>query len=461
MFDVRNLFLVGKLVGLSQRLLVPVIFLGSSLLLVRAQPIQAPQAVHSSTRQFIVHPAERPNELLLVHAEPGSVIGLTQGLLVVACERIKRSILAELGQTDAWRGKIRVLAYRASHEGDMTAVEGVRFADGWQYDLRLPNPITKEALVRSLVNVLLWEFANRGSERSADLPHWLVEALTTRLLLYGLEDFGLETPEASISSSARAGSFNSLISGKSSLREGIWKRPEEISMKVFRTRPPLSFHNLGAIDSRTLHRAALHVYQANAHVFFAELLKLDGGRQKMANWLVALTRYWNWQTAFYQVFGPQLGSALEVEKWWAVVGSDLMGRDESETWDLETSKRRFDGILRIPIRVQQRSESLPVSDWVSLQGVIGDWDFMRQKTALGEIIRQLSLSRLVIHKDYLGLVDAYRDALMNYLVERQKGAPAFALKNRPQNTANVMAAKVKRRLDELDSITLRYRVRSE
>src|ERR1041384_2972734 len=89
----------------------------------------------------------------------------------VSRERIKQLLWHELGAQDAWSAKIFLKIYPAASTEDPVTIASEQFRDGWHYGLALPNVVERSRYVRSLVGVLLLEFANRGAQgHSAELP---------------------------------------------------------------------------------------------------------------------------------------------------------------------------------------------------------------------------------------------------------------------------------------------------
>jgi hypothetical protein len=105
-------------------------------------------------------------------------IPLDPALLVMSCERMKELFLLELGLKDQWRGKIELIISPSLPKDQRPSLTGIRHLDGWSYELELPKTIQPRILVRTVMQALLTELANRrAAKQSADIPFWLVEGL--------------------------------------------------------------------------------------------------------------------------------------------------------------------------------------------------------------------------------------------------------------------------------------------
>ena len=140
------------------------------------------RTVRSTSGQFIVGVPSDFSQSKTSSAN-GTRVELSPHTLVVTCERVKSLILSELGATDAWFYPIHVLV-NPDMPADEPPVIGVRmFSDGWQYQIEVPRFIEPQKLVRGLVQVILLEISNRyASNRSAEIPLWLVEGLSQHII---------------------------------------------------------------------------------------------------------------------------------------------------------------------------------------------------------------------------------------------------------------------------------------
>src|SRR5205823_11847081 len=122
-----------------------------------------------------------------------SYVRLDPTLLAVSCERIKSAVLAELAMNDAWRGKIRISLHPVRDDSEPIVVTSVHYRDGWNYEMDIPEQVDGARLVKSVVEVVLLEIANRSARSlAAELPLWLTEGLAAHLQATALPGFTLE-----------------------------------------------------------------------------------------------------------------------------------------------------------------------------------------------------------------------------------------------------------------------------
>jgi hypothetical protein len=139
--------------------------------------ISGADTVASQSGQFIVHgppqplfaPTRRENEAPLIEAEPQ--------LLAVTGERTRQAFLGNLACVILSRTRSTLLfCPRSRPEQPIQLVSHV-YDDGFQYQLGLPAFLESSRMIKGFVQVVLQEFANRGSRRNAELPTWLVEGM--------------------------------------------------------------------------------------------------------------------------------------------------------------------------------------------------------------------------------------------------------------------------------------------
>jgi len=154
-------------------------------------------------------------------------IPLEPALLVISCERMKGLFLQELGLKDEWRGKIELIINSSLSKDKGPSLTAIHHLGGWNYELELPKNIQPRILVRSIMQALLTELANRqAGKQSADIPFWLVEGLSARLQAYHLPTFIVRPNVQS------AGYGKVAIEGMKAVQDGL------------RGRAPLTFQRL-------------------------------------------------------------------------------------------------------------------------------------------------------------------------------------------------------------------------
>ena len=135
-------------------------------------------------------------------ASSTNVVRLKTALLAVAAERFKISLWQQLGlpANAPWSGKIYLRLHPARSLDETVTITSFPFLNHWNYEVDLPDLITKTRYARALSGVLLLEFANRtanpgaGIGHSAEVPAWLVDGLAQQVLAADGEKVLLSAP---------------------------------------------------------------------------------------------------------------------------------------------------------------------------------------------------------------------------------------------------------------------------
>lgn len=435
---------------LSARLLALALAVGS---VASARAADQVVSVRSRSGQFLVGgmPAA-VTELAAPSAPPATagqrtnLVRLDPSLLAVSCERIKHVVLRELGASDQWRGKIRVTLKPGPPTETPITITASFFPDGWQYQVEVPAAVEGEKVVRALVQVLLLEMANRSAGRHpAELPHWLVEGFT------GLAQASSETDLVVKSQPLKRLGEQNLWLGLGTQRDEAAPDPRRGPRELLAQHKPLTFEELCFPAAAHSVGEGQRLYQACAQLFLHELLKASNGQAALRQMLGELPQCLNWQTAFLRAFHAHFQRMLDVEKWWAVTVVNVTSRDQTRTWSRAVSLERLAEVLSAAAAVAVKTNALPVRSEVSLQGVIAEWDYARQKPVLQARMNQLQLLRAGAHPEVLPLVETYLLCLVDYLDRR--GRAGFASNSRTQPTVNpkFLAQETVRRLDVLDA----------
>src|SRR5262249_46407085 len=112
----------------------------------------------------------------------------------------------------------------------------------------------------------------------------------------------------------------------------------------------------------------------------------------------------------------------------------------------EESWNKLDEIIRSRVEVRSSKTDMPLRTQVSLQTIIQQWDTSQQTPVLQQKVQELGLLRLNVAKDYVALVEDYRQVLETYL-QKQSAHGAVLLKRTPSKVAEETA----RQLDALDA----------
>ena len=368
-------------------------------------------SARSQSGQFIVYAGRSIGSVppVLEFGNNEGFVKLEPTLAAVSCERIKQILLHELAATAPWRGTIYVVLHPARGASDGITITSDRYKSDWQYRVDLPDVVERGRYVRTIVQVLLVELANRAAEgHAAEVPNWLVEGFTQLLLAANQEEIILSPPKDSAHG----------VNLSATIVKGRKENLLEQAQKKLRGRTPLTFDSLSWPTADELSGEASDLYSGSAHLFVGELLHLPDGRACLRQMLAQLPKHYNWQLAFLKAFSASFTRPLDVEKWWALTRAQVTGRDETKTWPLDESWRKLDQALHSTIQLRTGASQLPSQADVPLQTVIRDWDSLHQTQALNDALRELALLRLRIAQEYVPLVQEYQQSLRTYLDQR-------------------------------------------
>ncbi|MEI7730680.1 MAG: hypothetical protein WCO56_13985 [Verrucomicrobiota bacterium] len=371
-------------------------------------------AVRSRSDQFII---QGPRETLPSVGFPNTpsvgtnLIRLEQARLAVICERVKQALLQELGAPDRWRGRIFLQIYPAKGASDPVLVKATFTNPGWVYRMEVPSEVAPMRLLAALVEVILQEIAGRNAgPRELELPPWLAPGMTAYL---------------------NAVTSGNLIVEADKPMMGMYKRnalPYKFRDKLG-GRVPLNFDELNWPDEEWLQGPPGNFYEACAHLFIYQLLRLRDGGACLAQFLSESPRHLNWQTAFLKAFAQHFASLRDVEKWWSLHLVAFSGRDPSQAFSLAESQEKLGEILSTPVRVHSPTNRTTFRVEMSLQDIISGWEPTRQKPLLRQKILQLQALRLRVSPHLLTLTEDYRQTLVEYLDRREK-----SLRNTSKNS---------------------------
>lgn len=401
------------------------------------------ESARSMSGQFIVRGpvGNQPQSTRLRFGSTDDLLALEPSFLVVSCERIKQAVWRELGVSGSWSGTIFIALRPARDADDTVTVVCNRFRDGWEYQLDMPQPLEKRIFMRTVVQTVLLELANRNAgRRSVEIPQWLTEGLVQQLLASSEGELMLPTPDKA-------------PNGMMITRTVIEKRqtdPLASARQILGKAPPLTLEQLCWPTVAQLAREDGGIYQSSAQLFTSELLNLKNGPACMSAMLGELARCYNWQTAFLRAFRPHFSRMLDVEKWWALQMVNFTGRAPSRLWTLEESRRKLDEILLTPAQVRQTTDQLPLRTELTLQTVIAEWDFARQKSILDDKVSVLDFLRFRLAPELAGLAGEYQNALAGYLDQRAKGAFTLPGSKLPGPTVKGLVRDTVKQLDALD-----------
>ena len=166
--------------------------------------------------------------------------------------------------------------------------------------------------------------------------------------------------------------------------------------------------------------------------------------------LYELPFYLNWQSAFLNAFRAQFPRLLEVEKWWAVVLVHFTGQDPTQAWSVPVALQKLDEILHPPVLVSRERKDMPQRAKLSVQQIISDWHYLRQRITLKGVTSQLLVARFKTPPELLSLADDYRVTIENYLNKRDQVGVSRSLPGLPPMRADLLVRDAVKRLNELD-----------
>ncbi len=404
--------------------------------------VTIPVAGQSVSGQFVIFD-RRPGEIPSINRSGNAtLLELTPQLLVVSCERIKQALYEELHAGRDWQGKIYV---NLRPGGNGTAVPQInleRLAHRWNYRIELPERLKREQFIRTLVQVVLLEIANRtAGERSAEIPLWLSEGLTQRLLSTREVELILPPPALNI----RTITLTPV---------GVEKRdpdPLAAARQILRNHPAATLEELSWPTPAQYSPEQTEVFQASAHLLVAELLQRDHGPDSLLRFVASLARFYNWQTAFLHAYEGQFASQLEFAKWWTLQAAFFVGRDHKQLWTVPETAEQLDQILSASVAVRTRSDELPARATVKLQAVLAEWDTVRQMAFLPDKVRELELARARVAPPFIGLISEYQAVLTEFMKQRQLSTATFGGAHKLPPSIRLVVREAVGKLDELDA----------
>lgn len=379
--------------------------------------------------------ARSPGQLKTASGVP--LTRLDADVLLLCAERIRGSLVDELGLGSDRPGKITLALYLANRPDDLVGVAAGLSPGGWEYRVEIPDQIEPQKLVRGIIHPVLLEFANRGQgPRSAELPLWLVEGMTAHLM-------SLSGPDLVVGS-VPLGSMRRVVReqrGLDYLRE---------DREILRAAGAPSFSELAYPKAEQLSGDRLKSYQAAAHLFVYELLRSPNGPANFVRMLRELPKCWNWEVALLRGFASEFQRMLDVEKKWAVAVLAFTARDAAQVWSRVLSLERLDQVLSVPARVRVAADQLPQRETATLQEVLSEWEGGAQMTILRQKLGQLQVLRYHSDPQLIPLIDSYYRALLTYMEKRIQAGRTSGTRMQAAPNATVAVREAIQELERLD-----------
>lgn len=427
--------------------LVVIALLWAGSLLLGQSALAAPLLLtRSVSGQFVVSP---PAHFSWLFQRPEIIadtnfIRLDPALLAVAAERFKAGLWRRVGlKADSpWQGKIQLILRPAHSPEDNVTIASSRLRQTWEYQVSLPDVLTRARYARALSAVLLLELANRNNanaDHAAEIPAWLVD---------GLAQLVMDGDRAKLVLTLPAGRANSAATSTVNEREhGL---DVLASARVpLRRASPLTFEQLSWPTDEQLNGDDGGAYRASAQLFACELLRLPQGQEKMRALLARLPDYLNWQLAFDAVYRRDFRDPVAVEKWWSLRVIDFATHNPTSQWTVVDSEERLAALLQVPVQIRGNSNSLPAHATLSLQAAIRELAPGQRDEILAARLRELELEQFQMARPIATLAAAYGGVLRDFLGEADRPQ---SVRNDKQvfasNRANVTGAL--RKLDALD-----------
>jgi len=411
-----------------------------------------PRVYSSSTRQFVV-----------VGHEPGSELGppsrskiregymqMDPGLVVVSCERVKSELLFLFQRrTNEWESQITVYI-NGKGDPDMPVEVAASYSSrGWQIRLVLPGQMEKRRFVGAIVRALLMDVANRGwhGARAAEAPLWMREGIAAHL-------YAMWGPSLAQGVGAHVWGLDGPVLVVHRHPVGVFEidyqrllEPERRRLELFE---PLSFSELQLPGPEHLEGYGWQTFQACAHVFVAELLKLKEGRKMLWKAVELLPRYRNGQLAFMEAFRPVFPTVLAADKWWSVALVDFKLRDDGMRWSQERTLARLRDILHVPVSVRIGTNAVPGLREMVFQRLVRETTYEQHRPILLQSVGKLLIMQVNSRRDMARLLADYRDALEDYLRKQDASKTPAASRLHKQELIE--------RLDLLDGIRLDFKL---
>lgn len=423
------------------------IFYASFLpLLANAQWTSNQVVTRDDSGQFIAAGTTQPSRLadLPDVFNNTNYVRLEPAILAVSAGRIKTALWRKLGINGGWHGKIFLTLHPAQSLDEDVTIVSEKFSNRWDYRVALPDVMSRDRFLRAITGVVLLEFANRGANtRSAEIPAWLIDGLSQRLLVSDDPQMILSSP-------------NRRVNGVLENRITVTQRgmdPLASARHVLQNNSPLTFAQLSWPTDMQIAGDDGGAYRASAQLFVSDLLNLDNGAAKLRAMLNLLPRYYNWQTAFQMAFHEDFSEPLDVEKWWTLQTVSFVMHGRNPLWTPAISREKLGEILSVAVDLRASSNALPALAEISLQSALRELDYAQQAPIFQTKLRDLELAQFQMSEPFATLASEYRRILADYLNGRSGVAsPTTGSSRQPQVTsAKLLVRDTTEKLDALDA----------
>ena len=303
---------------------------------------------------------------------------LSPPVLSVSCERVKAGVLRILRLDDNHRGAMVVRIVRVNPRTAPAGIVATQYADGWRYTLEVQERMPWPLLVRTMVEALLLEIANRANDGPlSPIPLWLSEGLTTLVI----SESGPElVPQLNREFKDPRRSMDPLVA---------------IAARIS-GRPPMGFEDLASpSDGLQSDPARLQWFQGSSALLVHHLRHLGGTPGSLGRLASSLHQTLNWQTAFLRTYSADFNSLLEVEKWWGVVAMAFHVQNSAQRTTPEALAAQVRSVLTETAETAASTNGVPIRRSFRISEIIEGWPHAAHGPVLDRKLVQLRLlSRL-------------------------------------------------------------------
>jgi len=350
-------------------------------------------------------------------------------IMSIFCQRIKHSLLDELGMADNWKGVVEIELVFFPDEKRPIRLSHRLLNDGFHTWMEVPDETDPQQVIRTVVQVLLLEIANRTSKDHAiEVPLWLSEGLTN-LIIERCGAAIIPLPETPQVFTIRAGN------------------PTNAAKERLKTVDALEFSVLANPGPEDVRGVRWFIYQDSCMLLTYELLNLPNGRLLIQKTLANFKNYSNWQNGFLEVWNEHFPTLIDLEKWWALTISVSRQSSGLNSWEMRPSLEKLDEILSTSLSTVNKTFPTDSRPSLELQSICLQWSFMIQVNLYNQIVAQLKSFELVAEPLVASLAGAYRAALEDY-VRRPSGILGLFSKDTPSRSDVRVLIKVLKHLDQ-------------
>lgn len=328
--------------------------------------------------------------------DPLSPAALSPSVLSVSCERVKAGVLRILRMEDRYRGSMVVRIIKTRARIAPASIVATQYADGWRYTLEIQERIPSTLLVRTMVEAVLLEIANRANGGPLNpIPLWLSEGITTLVIGESGQEL---VPQLNREFKDPRRSMDPMVAIAARLSG----------------RPPMDFGELAspaeALPSDT---ERFPWFQGSSALLVHQLRSMGGAPGSLGRLIWAFNQTLNWQTAFLRTYSGDFHTLLEVEKWWGVMAMAFQVQDSAQRTTPDALAAQVRSVLLETAETAASTNGVPDRRTLRISEIIKGWPHSAHGPVLDRKLVQLRfMSRLgvaLIRRD--GIDPASRAAI--------------------------------------------------